>query len=150
MPCSSQGTSSLVRRTLYSVTDATDRIASSVSSGILASGAVDVLVRGGRGVVRPYGALDGKAQCCTAYTRSVSVVRVLWMPQTRRSVVSLLFVFRHSANPLDHVYCLGLASAFQPLDSQRVKCSPTYYSSFCLIPGRANGMQASCLASPER
>ncbi|CAM9268648.1 unnamed protein product, partial [Laminaria digitata] len=54
-----KGTSSLVRRTLYSVTDTTDRIASSVSSGILASGAVDVLVRGGRGVVRPYGALDG-------------------------------------------------------------------------------------------
>ncbi|CAM9933519.1 unnamed protein product [Scytosiphon promiscuus] len=54
-----KGTSSLVRRTLYSFTDTADRIVSSVSSGILASGAVDVSVRGGTGVVRPYGALDG-------------------------------------------------------------------------------------------
>lgn len=58
-PALPQGTSSLVRRTLYSFTDTADRIVSSVSSGILASGAVDVSVRGGTGVVRPYGALDG-------------------------------------------------------------------------------------------
>lgn len=31
-----------------------------MSSGILASGAVDVVVRGGSGVVRPYGPLDGE------------------------------------------------------------------------------------------
>lgn len=55
-----QGTSSLVRRTLYSVTDTTDQIVSSVSAGILASGAVDVSVSGVRGVVRPYGVLDGE------------------------------------------------------------------------------------------
>ena len=48
-PFSSQGTSSLVCGTLYSVTDTTDRIASAVSSDSLPSGAVDVLVRGERG-----------------------------------------------------------------------------------------------------
>lgn len=64
-----QGTSSLVRRTLYSVTDTTDRIVSSVSSGILASGAVDVSVRGGTGVVRPFGALDGELVVCRFATK---------------------------------------------------------------------------------
>lgn len=46
-----------------------DRIASSVSSGILASGAVDVSVRGGRGVVRPFGIFDGEVEEEPAHAR---------------------------------------------------------------------------------
>ncbi|CAM9365106.1 unnamed protein product [Discosporangium mesarthrocarpum] len=53
-----KGTSSLVRRTLYSSVDTTSRIASSLSSGLEASGAVDVVVRGGQHL-RPIGLLDG-------------------------------------------------------------------------------------------
>ncbi|CAM9404748.1 unnamed protein product, partial [Choristocarpus tenellus] len=53
-----QGTLSLIRRTLYSSVDTTNRIASSVSFGLLASGTVDILIQGGR-LVRPYGILDG-------------------------------------------------------------------------------------------
>lgn len=80
-----QGTSSLVRRTLYSFTDTADRIVSSVSSGILASGAVDVSVRGGTGVVRPYGALDGES------FRLLSISDVGCF--AFRDVVSVFFLF---------------------------------------------------------